>query len=101
MYPGFAKINVHISGGCVLRLWTEFIGEKPMIIRKTVRNNSVRFTIVILLIIVCAAARLHAQGYAKIVGTVTDPSGAVIPAASVTAEQTNSGTVVATVRTGS
>ena len=40
-----------------------------------------------------ATARLNAQGYAKIVGTVTDPSGAVIPSATVTATQTSNGTV--------
>jgi hypothetical protein len=44
------------------------------------------------MLIVCAAARLNAQGYAKIVGTVTDTSGAVIPSATVTATQTQTGT---------
>jgi hypothetical protein len=46
-----------------------------------------------------ATARLNAQGYAKIVGTVTDPSGAVVPSATVTATQISNG-VVTTVKTG-
>jgi hypothetical protein len=44
-------------------------------------------------VIACSTARLNAQGYGKIGGTVTDPSGAVIPAATVTATQTQTGTV--------
>ena len=47
--------------------------------------------IVLLFFIACAATRLHAQGYASIVGTVTDPTGAVIPSATVTAVQTQTG----------
>ncbi|MGD0098587.1 MAG: carboxypeptidase-like regulatory domain-containing protein [Terracidiphilus sp.] len=47
----------------------------------------------------CSAAKIQAQGYAKIVGTVTDPSGAVVPTATVTATQTKSG-VTSTVTTG-
>ena len=39
----------------------------------------------------CSTARLNAQGYAKIIGTVTDPSGAVVPSATVTATQTQTG----------
>jgi hypothetical protein len=52
----------------------------------------------VFLFIVCATARLNAQGYAKIVGTVTDPSGAVVPSATVTATQTQTGTAT-TVKT--
>src|ERR1035441_101245 len=54
---------------------------------------------IVFLFISCATARLHAQGYAKIVGTVTDTSGAVIPSASVTATQTQTGAVT-TVKSG-
>ncbi len=43
------------------------------------------------LFIVCSVARLHAQGYAKIVGTIADPSGAVVPNATITAVQTQNG----------
>jgi hypothetical protein len=57
------------------------------------------FTMIVFLFIVCAAARLNAQGYAKIVGTVTDPTGAVIPSATVTATQTQTG-AVSTVNSG-
>jgi hypothetical protein len=42
-------------------------------------------------IAVCSTARLHAQGYGNIVGTITDPSGAVIPSATVTATQIQNG----------
>ncbi len=51
------------------------------------------------LFIVCSVARLHAQGYAKIVGTIADPSGAVVPNATITAVQTQNG-AVATVKSG-
>jgi len=51
------------------------------------------FAMIVFLFIACATARLHAQGYAKIVGTVTDGSGAVIPSAMVTATQTQSGAI--------
>src|ERR1700727_825814 len=55
-------------------------------------NSSVRHAMIVLLFfIACAATRLHAQGYASIVGTVTDPTGAVIPSATVTAVQTQTG----------
>jgi hypothetical protein len=47
------------------------------------------------LLIAGTTARLNAQGYAKIVGTVTDTSGAVIPSATVTATQTQTGTATA------
>jgi hypothetical protein len=44
-------------------------------------------------LIACTTARLNAQGYGKIGGTVTDPTGAVIPSASVTATQTTTGAI--------
>ena len=42
--------------------------------------------------------RLAAQGYGSIVGTVTDPTGAIVASATVTATQTDTGrqTVVTT-----
>lgn len=49
--------------------------------------------------IVCSSARSHAQGFAKIVGTVTDSSGAVVPSATITATQTQNGTT-STVKSG-
>jgi hypothetical protein len=63
-------------------------------------NCSARWALVAFLLIACAAARLNAQGYASISGTVSDPSGAVIPSATVTATQTQSGTV-SVVKSGS
>jgi hypothetical protein len=45
----------------------------------------------VFLLFACATASLHAQGYAKIVGSVTDTSGAVIPSATITATQTKTG----------
>jgi len=49
------------------------------------------------LCIVFSAASLSAQGYGTISGTVTDPSGAVVGSAMVTATQTRSGTVTTAV----
>jgi hypothetical protein len=54
---------------------------------------------IVFLFIACSAARLNAQGYGRIAGTVTDPSGAVVAGATVTATQVDSG-VVSTVKTG-
>jgi hypothetical protein len=44
-----------------------------------------------------SAAAIHAQGYGTISGSVTDPSGAVVSGASVTATQTLSGELTTTV----
>jgi hypothetical protein len=55
-------------------------------------NCSARLALIALLLIACTTARLNAQGFATISGTVTDPSGAVIPSATVTATQTQTGT---------
>jgi hypothetical protein len=62
-------------------------------------NRLAWITVIAFVIALSSTARLNAQGYAKIVGTVTDPSGAVIPSATVTATQTKTGTV-STVTTG-
>jgi hypothetical protein len=63
-------------------------------------NRLAWITVIAFLIAVSSTARLNAQGFAKIVGTVTDPSGAVVPSATVTATQTKTNTLVATVKTG-
>jgi hypothetical protein len=63
-------------------------------------NRLAGIAVIAFVIAVSSTARLYAQGFAKIVGTVTDPSGAVIPSATVSATQTNTGTVIATVKTG-
>lgn len=47
-----------------------------------------------------SAVGLHAQGYGTISGLVTDPSGAVIPSAILTATQTVSGTTMKAVSGG-
>jgi hypothetical protein len=71
-----------------------------MMTTATSRWNRLAWIAVIAFVIaVSSTARLNAQGYAKIVGTVTDPSGAVVPSATVTATQTSTGTV-STVKTG-
>jgi hypothetical protein len=44
-----------------------------------------------------SAASLHAQGYGTISGTVADPSGAVIPGATISATQTVNGTIMTAV----
>ena len=56
------------------------------------RSCTARLALIAFLLIACTVARLNAQGYASISGTVTDPSGAVIPSATITATQTQTGT---------
>src|ERR1035437_1659888 len=63
-------------------------------------NRLAWITVIAFVIAVSSTARLNAQGYAKIVGTVTDPSGAFVPSATITATATKTNTVVATVQTG-
>ncbi len=46
--------------------------------------------VVAALAVICGS--LQAQGLSTIVGTVTDPSGAVVPSAKVTVTQTGTGT---------
>ncbi len=58
---------------------------------KSLWKVAARLAVMAFFIIACTTASLHAQGYATISGTVADQSGAVIPAATVTATQTNSG----------
>lgn len=41
--------------------------------------------------IVCTSASVNAQGYGTISGAITDPSGALVPSATVTATQTETG----------
>jgi hypothetical protein len=54
---------------------------------------------IMFLFVACFAVRLNAQGYGKINGTVTDPSGAVVTGATVTATEVKSGSVF-TVKSG-
>jgi Carboxypeptidase regulatory-like domain len=56
-------------------------------------NCPARLALISFLFIASTSACLNAQGYATITGTVSDPSGAVIPSATVTATQTLSGAV--------
>jgi hypothetical protein len=62
---------------------------------KTVRKfiNTVSFLCIFGL---CASAGLLAQGYGTIGGTVTDPTGAVVPGAEVTATQAATGLMLKT-----
>jgi hypothetical protein len=62
---------------------------------KTVRNF-IRIVAVICMFGLCASAGLLAQGYGSISGTVTDPTGAVVPGADVTATQAATGLMVKT-----
>ena len=73
--------------------------EKKMKMRRSTFSSYARIAGFILMMAVCSVARIHAQGYAKIIGTVTDPSGAVVSAATVTATQTATGAVTI-VKTG-
>ena len=55
-------------------------------------KRSARFAVMVLLLLIAGSAtRLHAQGYGTISGTVTDPTGAVVPSANVTATQIQTG----------
>src|ERR1039458_7230523 len=54
-------------------------------------NCSARLALIAFLLIACTTARLNAQGYGTISGTASDPSGAVVASATVTATQTQTG----------
>ena len=62
---------------------------------KTLRN-SIRNLAVVCAFVMCASAGLLAQGYGTISGSVSDPTGAVVPGASVTATQAATGLMVKT-----
>src|ERR1017187_8101048 len=51
-------------------------------------NCSARLALIAFLLIACTTGRLNAQGYGTISGTASDPSGAVVASATVTATQT-------------
>src|SRR2546427_740863 len=54
---------------------------------------------VVALLAVCASSRTQAQTAGTITGTVTDPTGAVVPSAKVTITNTGTGTVARTLQT--
>jgi hypothetical protein len=54
-------------------------------------NCSARLALIAFLLIACTTGRLNAQGYGTISGTASDPSGAVVASATVTATQTQTG----------
>ncbi len=76
--------------------------ECQMNITKSFRSYSAWLALIAFLLIASATARLNAQGYGTIRGTVSDPSGAVVASATVTATQTQTGraTVVVTGKDG-
>jgi len=80
----------------VSREW--FTGASTRLTGAKVRSLSrlAGIAMVIFLCLVISAARLHAQGYGTISGTVTDPSGAVIPGASVIATEVQTGNATTT-----
>jgi hypothetical protein len=55
--------------------------------RKLLWNRPAALAMIMFLFVACFAVRLNAQGYGKINGTVTDPSGAVVTGATVTATE--------------
>ena len=69
---------------------------KPIGICFHIGYRPCRYAAIVLLFLVCATIQLYAQGYASIHGTVTDPSGAVVPNATVTATQTQTGRATTT-----
>lgn len=56
-----------------------------------IRNNILQVPVMLLMILGLACPALYAQGNGTIVGTVTDPSGAVIPNATVTITNLDNG----------
>ena len=66
------------------------------------RTKSLGFPLFALLLLALSAPSLLAQGYGSVSGTVTDPSGAAIPNATITAIQVDTGhqTVVTSTSTG-
>jgi len=75
---------------------------EPLSKLKKRSGNWTRIAMIFSLFIAVSAASLHAQGYGTISGTVSDPSGAVIASATVTATQTQTGrqTIVASGKNG-
>ena len=73
-----------------------------MNLTKSFRSYSAWLALIAFLLIASATARLNAQGYGTIRGTVSDPSGAVVASATVTATQTQTGrtTIVNTGKDG-
>ncbi|HEY1255120.1 MAG TPA: carboxypeptidase regulatory-like domain-containing protein, partial [Terracidiphilus sp.] len=60
--------------------------------KESLWNRLARVCVIFIMIALCAVARLNAQGYGTISGTVADAHGDVIPGATVVATQTQSGT---------
>ncbi len=59
----------------------------------TVYSRRLLVAFLLLTFLFLRSTSLRAQGYASIAGTVTDPSGAVVPSATVTATQTATGRI--------
>src|ERR1700761_1848083 len=71
--------------------------------RKHVRRLVMKFLVNLVLVGVVsmfAAGEALAQGYGAISGTVSDPAGAVVPGATVTATQAGTGLVLSTTSNG-
>src|SRR5882757_8186533 len=65
-----------------------FDAMKPIEVYFLNCNRAVRFAMIVLLFFIASSAtRLHAQGYGTISGTITDPTGAVVPSGNVTETQ--------------
>ncbi len=50
-------------------------------------------SVLMILFALLSPARLHAQGFGSVTGTITDATGAAVPKATVTATQTETGRV--------
>src|SRR3954451_992748 len=59
--------------------------------RRGVMRKFERVTLLAVCLFACSTARLNAQSTATIVGTVTDPSGAVVAGAEIKVTQTGTG----------
>jgi hypothetical protein len=64
--------------------------------KRFLKNCPAGLALIAFLAIACITARINAQGYGTIKGTISDPTGAVISTATVTATEIQTGTVMTT-----
>src|ERR1035441_11083195 len=83
----------YIKSGPILHEWFRAGRNRMtnMLTTRTERRFNVALAVVTLMFMAFSASGLYGQGYGSISGTVTDPSGASVSSATVTAIQTQTG----------